>query len=228
MMKSPLVIVNFKAYAQASGNNAVELAKICESVAEEYFVDVAVAVQPVDIARVSEEVGIPVFAQHIDAISPGSHTGWILPETIKDAGASGSLINHSEHRLKLADIDYLIDKLRSMGLTSLVCTNNPSTSKAAASLNPDMIAVEPPELIGTGISVSRAKPEVITSTVDLVRSINKDVIILCGAGVSSQEDVEKAIELGSQGVLLASYVTKAKDPKEAMISIVNGIVSSRG
>lgn len=225
MIKPPLAIVNFKAYNTAVGENAVNLAQICERVAEEFSVSIGVAVQPVDIKKVSETVNIPVFSQHIDAIDYGSHTGWIHVDTIKYAGAAGSLINHSEHRLKLSDIDYNIAELRKRGLMSVVCTNNQATSCAVATLNPDMLAVEPPELIGTGISVSTAKPEVVSGTVSLVRDINKDVVILCGAGVSSEEDVRKAIELGSQGVLLASYITKAKEPYEAMASIAQGLIN---
>ncbi|MEM2999648.1 MAG: triose-phosphate isomerase [Candidatus Bathyarchaeia archaeon] len=211
-LQTPLIIVNFKTYFEATGQKAVALAKHAEKVSKETGVFIAVAPQFVDIARVAEAVEIPVFAQHIDPIKPGSYTGHVLAESIKEAGAVGTLINHSERRLKLADIDAVIELAREQGLISCVCVNNPSVSAAASALKPDIVSIEPPELIGTGIAVSRVQPEVVTTTVKLVRSINSDVTILCGAGISHGEDVATAIRLGTQGVLVASAIVKAKDP----------------
>jgi triosephosphate isomerase len=83
-------------------------------------------------------------------------------------------------------------------------------------LKPDMVAIEPPELIGTGIPVSKAQPDVVSGTVQLVREVNEKVILLCGAGISHGEDVSAALKLGTQGVLVASGIVKAKDPYAIM------------
>jgi triosephosphate isomerase len=136
---------------------------------------------------------------------------------VKEAGAVGTLINHSERRLKLADIDMLIARARENGMVSVVCSNNAVVSAAAASLKPDMIAVEPPELIGTGIPVSKAKPEIVSSTVDLAKKVNRDVVVLCGAGITKGEDVSAALRLGTKGVLVASGIVKAKDPYKILL-----------
>ena len=207
-----MVIVNFKTYLEATGRKAVELAKKAEKVHKETGVLTGVAPQLADIAAVAEAVEIPVFAQHVDPINPGGYTGHVLIDSVKEAGAVGTLINHSERQLKLADISEIVKAAREKGLVSLVCANDPSVTVAAAVLKPDMVAVEPPELIGTGIPVSKAKPEVITGTVRLVREVNSRVIILCGAGISHGEDVKAALKLGTQGVLVASGIVKAKDP----------------
>ena len=212
----PLIALNFKTYAQAFGENAVKLAKIAEEVSREYGVAVMVAPPVVDLARVVREVEIPVFSQHVDPYKPGSHTGSVLAEDVKAAGAVGSLVNHSEKRLKLADIGAVLERLRENGLMSLLCTDTVETTKAGAALGPDMIAIEPPELIGTGIPVSKAKPEVVSGAVEAVKKINAEVHVLCGAGISTGEDVAKAIELGAEGVLLASAYVKAKDPKKVL------------
>jgi triosephosphate isomerase len=161
---------------------------------------------------VADAVGIPVFAQHVDPIKPGGYTGHVLAESVKEAGAIGTLINHSERQLKLSDIDQVIRIIRENSMFSVVCANNPSISAAVAVLKPDIIAIEPPELIGTGIPVSKAQPEVVTGTIRLVREVNKKVTILCGAGISHGEDVAAALKLGTQGVLVASGIVKAKDP----------------
>jgi len=210
----PVMIVNFKTYLEATGKNAVELAKKAEKVSRETGIYIGVAPQLADLRSVAEAVEIPVFAQHVDSIKPGSYTGHVLAESVKEAGAAGTLINHSERQLKLADVDETVKIARKKGLISVVCANNPSISAAVASLKPDMVAIEPPELIGTGIPVSKAQPEVVSGTVGLVREVNEQVIILCGAGISHGEDVTAALKLGTQGVLVASGIVKAKDPYE--------------
>jgi len=182
-------------------------------------VTIIVAPPKIDLARVAAEVEIPVFAQHVDPYKPGSHTGSIIAEDVKAAGAVGSLINHSERRLRLADIGMVLERLRENDLISLLCTDTVETTKAGAALSPDMLAIEPPELIGTGIPVSKAKPEVVRGAVQAVQKIDPDVHVLCGAGISTGDDVARAIELGTEGVLLASAYVKAKDPKMVLIDM---------
>jgi triosephosphate isomerase len=207
-----MIIVNFKTYLEATGQKAVELAKQAERASKETGVYIAVAPQFTDIKAVADAVEIPVYAQHIDAIKPGSNTGQILVEAVKQAGAVGTIINHSERRLKLAEIDAIVTLTKEHGLVGCLCTNNPTTSAAAAALYPDMVSIEPPELIGSGIAVSTAQPEVITNTVTLVKQVDPNATILCGAGITTGQDVATALKLGSHGVLVASGIVKAKDP----------------
>jgi triosephosphate isomerase len=211
-LQTPLIIVNFKTYAEATGRKAVELAQTAQKVSRETHANIVVAPQFVDIAAVAEAVDIPVFAQHVDPIKPGSHTGHVLAESVKEAGAVGTLINHSERQMKLSDIDAVIKTAKEQDLISCVCTSNPPISAAVAYLSPDIISIEPPELIGTGIAVSKAKPEDVTTTIQLVRKVNSEAIILCGAGISHGEDVAVALKLKTQGVLVASAIVKAKNP----------------
>ena len=225
-VETPIVLINFKTYAEATGNGAVGLAKSAENVSAETGVCFGVAPQFIDIPPVVHTVDIPVFAQHIDPIKPGSYTGHILPEAVKEAGAVGTLINHSERRLKLADIDGAVARARELGLVTVVCTNNTAVSASAAALEPEMIAVEPPELIGTGIPVSKAKPEVVTSTVDSVKRINPHVTVLCGAGITNGEDVAAALRLGTKGVLVASGIVKAKNPHSVMLEFAEAMAKS--
>ena len=222
-VRTPLILVNFKTYSEATGRKAVKLAKTAERISLETEVCIGLAPQFVDIASIASAVSVPVFAQHIDPIAPGSFTGHILSESIREAGAIGTLINHSERRLKLADIDATITRARESNLLSVVCANNAAVSAAATALNPNMIAVEPPELIGTGIPVSKAKPEVVSGTVELVKRINPDVVILCGAGITRGEDVAAALRLGTEGVLVASGVVKAKDPYKVLLEFAESI-----
>ncbi len=223
MIKTPVIIVNVKTYAEATGEKAKELAVLMDEVSKETGVSMVIAVQATDINLCAREVSIPVFAEHIDAITPGSHTGWILPEAVREAGATGTLINHSEHRLKLADIESCISIAKKLGLSQVVCTNNVATSKAAAALYPEFVAVEPPELIGGDISVTTADPDIVRRSVEEVKKINDKVKVLCGAGVKKGEDVAKALELGADGVLLASGVVKADDKKQVLMDLASGV-----
>ncbi len=218
--------MNFKTYSQATGEKSLEIAKAAEKVSLETEVCIGLAPQFSDIAPTANSTAVPVFAQHIDPIKPGSFTGHILPEAVKEAGAVGTLINHSERRLKLADIDATITRAREVGLISVVCTNNAAVSAAAAALKPDMIAVEPPELIGSGIPVSKAKPEVVTGTVELVKQVNPNVVILCGAGITKGDDVAAALHLGTEGVLVASGIVKAKDVYKALLDFAEAITKA--
>lgn len=222
MLKTPVIVLNVKTYTEAVGKNCLEIARYMEKIGEETGVSMAICVQAADI-RLLKEVSIPVYAEHIDPIKPGSHTGWTLPESVKDAGAVGTLINHSEHRLKLADIDFCITRAKELNLGQIVCTNNIATSKAAAVLNPDFVAVEPPELIGGDISVTTADPGIVSGSVKEVQNVNKKVKVLCGAGVKNGEDVAKSIELGAEGVLLASGIVKAKDKEKVIRDLASGI-----
>ena len=198
------------------------MAKYAQQVSEKFGVIVAVAPQAADIRLVSQQVKVPVFAQHIDPIAAGSHTGHMLAESVLEAGASGVIINHSERRLRADVIEDTIVRARGLGLTTTVCANTPGIAEAIVALNPDMVAVEPPELIGSGVAVSKAKPEIITDTVSRIRRINKDVMILCGAGITSGNDVREALRLGTQGVILASGVVKAKNQLAAIEDLASG------
>ena len=214
---TPLIIVNLKTYKEGTGKKALELANNAEKVCRKTDVCIGLAPQYTEITRLAQKGSLPIFAQHIDPIRPGSFTGHILPEAIKKAGAIGSLINHSERRLKLADIDFAVKRAKELNLISVACTNNLSVSICVATLNPEFLAIEPPELIGTGIPVSRSKPKIVTETVKHVQKINPKVIILCGAGITKGEDVAAAIKLGTKGILVASGVVRAKKPYEVLL-----------
>jgi triosephosphate isomerase len=223
LLQTPVIVLNVKTYGQAIGKDVIKIARLMEEVGKENDVSMAIAVQATDIYRVKSEVSIPVWAEHIDPITPGSHTGWTLPEAVKEAGAIGTLINHSEHRLTLANIDACLTRAQETGLDNIICTNNVATSKAAAALNPQFVAVEPPELIGGYISVTTADPDIVRNSVEAVKDVNDSVKVLCGAGVKNGNDVSKALELGSAGVLLASGIVKANNKKEVIQDLASGI-----
>lgn len=218
---TPIVIVNYKAYPGCVGKRAVEVTRQLAHVAAGRRVTLAVAVQAADILRVAQaSEGVLVLAQHVDPLLPGNGTGSTLAEAVAEAGAVGSLVNHAERRLTLADIDSAISRLRAMGLASVVCTNSASATRGAAALRPDFVAIEPPELIGGKVSVTSADPEIVRASAKLAKEASREVRVLCGAGVKTGDDLAAALRLGADGVLLASGVVKAMDPEGAMRALL--------
>src|SRR6056297_1643250 len=209
------VLVNLKAYPC----DPIEVATAAADVADDSGVRVAVAPQAAHIDAVAE-TGVETWAQHVSPVEHGSHTGSTLAEAVDDAGATGTLLNHSENRMKLADIDASLDAADRADLETVVCANNPEQIAAAAALGPDAVAVEPPELIGTGTPVSQADPDIVEDAVAAAEAVDPSVDVYCGAGISTGEDVVAAAELGASGVLLASGVAKADDPRAALEDLV--------
>ena len=222
MLQTPLIVVNLKTYEKGFGNSGLALCKDMENVSQESGVCIAAAVNPADIFTYSQATNIPILAQHVDCINFGAHTCHILPESVSNAGALGTLINHAEKQIN-GDIATTISRSRESNLTTILCTANIDMTISGAKLDPDMIAIEPPELIGGDISVSSANPEIISATVSQVSEISRKIKILCGAGVKTRDDVSKAFELGVDGILLASGVVLSDNPKEILHDLVSGI-----
>ncbi len=223
MFKTPVIIVNFKLYRSGVGKNALHLARVLDRVANERGASIIVAVNPMDAFRIKNQVKIPVILQHVDAVDFGAHTGRINLEVAREYGIDGVLVNHSERMLKISEIDFIVEKARDLELESVVCANNSRVAGALAFLSPNFIAMEPPELIGGNISVSTARPEAIVETIEAVKSV-KNIPVLVGAGIKNRDDVKKALDLGADGVLVASGIVKAKDPENAINDLIEGMM----
>ncbi|MFA5332036.1 MAG: triose-phosphate isomerase [Methanoregula sp.] len=220
-MPSPLILVNLKTYKEGMGNRAHQIATAAQLVSRESGVIIGVAPGYIDLHPLCHHFEIPVYAQHVDGCEPGAHTGHITADAIKSAGAAGSLVNHSERRLTLADIESSVRALQARNMMAVICSNNEITSAAAAALAPEYVAIEPPELIGSGVSVSKANPDIIRRSVAAVHAINPKVKVLTGAGIQCGECVKIAVDLGTDGVLLASSVVKAPDPAAVLRDLVS-------
>lgn len=222
-MRLPIIIVNFKSYSESTGKNAMKLSKICDDVSKKYKVNIAIAPTFTDICQISEKAKIDVFSQHVDPVDVGQFTGHVTCFAIKEAGAIGSLINHSERKLSLEDVCKCVELTKKYGLVSVCFAAVPEEAEKIATFNPDFIAIEPLELIGSGISVSTAKPEVVNRTVSLIKETNPKIKVLCGAGITTGKDVKKAIKLGTLGVVVSSGIVKAKNPKKVLIEFAKKI-----
>ncbi|MDD5171531.1 MAG: triose-phosphate isomerase [Candidatus ainarchaeum sp.] len=206
-----MIVLNLKTYDLTIAKPLL-FVDVAKEVVDETGLRIVVAT-PAPYLHQSAERFSGIFAQHADPEPAGAYTGSISAEMLKSLKVKGSLINHSEKKVAHKKIKATVDSLHMHGLESLVCAASTKEAVEIAAYMPTYIAVEPPELIGSGVSVSKSKPEIVINSVKAVKEVNQKIKVLCGAGVSNKEDVKKAMELGSEGVLLASAFVKAKDPK---------------
>ena len=218
----PLIVVNFKTYATAMGQKAVDLAQAMERASKDHVRMIAV-VSAFDLHAVKQAAPtLEVWSQHLDPVGQGSFTGWLQPENAIERGAQGTIINHAEHKVDIEHVQQLMQQLPDE-FPMCACAADVDEAHRLAELGPSFIAVEPPELIGGDISVTTADPAIVSDTVNAVRAINPQVRVLCGAGVKDGKDVKTAVELGAHGVLLASGVTKASDVDAVLADLVAGL-----
>lgn len=218
-MKRPLII-NFKNYEEVSADRAINLAESARQVAEELRIEIVVAPPQPALALIAKKIQIPVICQHLDNEKMGPSTGFVVPEIARSYGAIGSLINHSEHRIEMSSIASLVERMRKLGMVSIVCAQEPHEVVEISILQPDFIAIEPPELIGSGRAVSKENPAIITKSIQGAGSRSS---IICGAGITDKDDVAKAMELGSQGILVASGIVKATSWEKKIAELASGM-----
>ena len=205
-----MFVINCKNYEEISGGKITKFIKIAEKVSKKYKIKIAIS-PPQHLIGLVANSSISILAQHVDDSKIGSTTGFVIPELLKKSKVKGSLINHSEHRIANKEIGKLVLKLKELKMLSIVCVKDIVEVKKYVKLNPDFIAIEPPELIGSGKAISKEKPDLIVKAADIVNNSKNKTKLFCGAGIVSGEDVAKAIELGSKGILVASGIIKAKD-----------------
>ena len=220
-MKRPLII-NFKNYLEVSANDTIRLAKVAEQIADNLQIEIVIAPPQPSLSAVIQNVKLPVICQHVDDSQVGSTTGFFVPEIANSYGAVGSLINHSEHRLNNSTIRNIVERLRQLQMLSVVCAQTAQEVEELANLSPTFIAVEPPELIGSGRAVSKVNPLIVTESLHALAKNSTSTKIICGAGITDKSDVISALELGADGILVASSVIKAKNWSEKLLDLASG------
>ena len=223
-LRAPVFEIGLKGYAY--GAEAVRLARAADRIAGELGVSVIFDPQAVDIPAVAEATShLLVFAQHMDPVGVGRGVGSVLPEAIREAGAVGTLLNHSERRMTLADIHRAIRRARELGLATLVCADSPEEAAAVAQLGPEIVLAEPPELIATSRSAATEMRGFVERSVEMVARVDPAIIVMCGAGVQTPDDVARMIGLGVGGTGSSSGILRAADPvavMEAMLRALKG------
>jgi triosephosphate isomerase len=221
-IRPPVFEIGLKGYAW--GAEAVRLARAADRLSVEHDVAVVFDPQLVDIPAVARETRhLLVFAQHMDPVAPGRGVGAVLPEALRDAGVVGTLLNHSERPMTLADINRAIRRAEEVGLATMVCADSPEEAAAVAQLGPDIVLAEPPELIATSRSAATEMRGFVERAVEMVGRIDPDIIVMCGAGVQTPDDVARMIGLGVGGTGSSSGILGADDPIAAMEAMIAAV-----
>jgi triosephosphate isomerase len=194
------------------GERMLKLAKAVDKIAEKYDLDVIITPQYADIRLLAENTErIHVYAQHMDALTPGRGLGSVLPESIKEAGAVGVMLNHAEKKLTLEEVKATIARADEVGLATIVCADSVEEIRQIAMLAPNLIVAEPTELIGTG---KPADKEYVDEVIRCIAEINPDIDPFPSAGISKGEDCYNIIKAGSSASGCSSAIAKAAKPLE--------------
>lgn len=220
-IKPPFFEVGPKAYLY--GKKALELAKEADRISEKYQVQIIFTPQYVDIPIIARETkNLWVFAQHMDPITAGKGMGSVLPEALKEAGAVGVFLNHSERRLTLSEINKAIKRADEVGLVTLVCADSPEEAAALAHLNPNIILAEPPELIGSRNQMVGER-NYITEINTMIKNINPRIHVMHAAGIWNGEDVYKIVSMGAEGTGSTSGIVKADNPARVLEEMIQAM-----
>ncbi len=208
---NPIIVINFKTYKQ--GKSAIELAKQIEKVDK----SIIIGVQASDIYEIAKATKLIVYSQHVDYLEKGKATGYILSEAIKKDGAVGSFLNHSEHKLSFNVLEKTMKRCKEMKLKTIVFASSLSEAIKIERLKPDYLVYEPPELVGGSVSVSKAKPELISKIKKKLK-----MKFLVGAGIHNNEDVNTAMKLGAFGFAVSSAICEARNPGKKLREMIRG------
>lgn len=218
-----MLFINFKSYIEATGEKALSLATACRDVSKKYKRAIVPVVQTADLYKIKQSLDIPVWVQHIDNVF-GQATGFTSLEAVAINGASGAILNHSEHKLApgtlaqtLSRVKFYNQKEKEEKFESLVCCRSLGQAERLIKLKPDYLAYEPPELIGGEISVSMAQPESIKHFVEICGQTPA----IIGAGIKNSLDVKIGLGLGAKGFLVSSAVILAKDPQKTLVELIS-------
>jgi len=215
-----MIILSLKTYKESTGEVAIKLLSCVKKISEETGVKIVPAVQPTDIYRVKKELGIEVWAQHMDPIEPGKNMGWLSPYALKEAGATGVVINHSEHKMSDDMVKKTLDKAKEYRFANVIIGFNPEMIIKFDSWGPDFVSYEREDMIGTGVSMLTQEAENIKKLVAVLKNP-----LIIGAGISTGEDTKQAVKLGAKGAILASGFVLAKDPEAKLRELAEGFKS---
>lgn len=220
-IKSPIFLVNPKSYLY--GEKSLELALAADRCAERTGVTVIFTCPFTDIRMIKEQTKhIVVAAQHMDPLRPGRGMGFVLPESLKEAGADAVFLNHAEHPVTLDDLSRSIIRAHELEMDTVVLVDTAEEGAAAAMLGADVLLCEPTSLIGTGIP---ADIEYTLKAVEIIHKVSRNVSILICSGISKPEDVYNVLKAGADGSGCTSGIVCAQDPVKMMNDMVDAVIA---
>ena len=207
-IKAPFFEIGPKNYL--FGQDIIDLAKIADEASKKYDIRVIFTTPYANIQQVAAQTeNLYVFAPHMDAAPVGRLLANVLPESVKAAGAVGAMLNHSERPLDVATLCRTIERARELDMMTIVCADTLREARAVAAMGPDMMVVEPVELIGTGNACDLSY---VKTSVEAVKAIDPEIGVLVGGGIANGQDVYNVIMAGADATGSSSGIAKARDP----------------
>lgn len=222
-IRTPFFVINPKAYVY--GEQALELARYADKLAEQYDVDIFFTGQLVDLRLISQEAEhLIITAQHMDGLHPGSGMGHVLPEALADIGVKATFLNHAEHAMPFAQLAKAMARADELGILTIVCADTVEEAKALAMLHPDIMVCEPTSLIGTG---TVSDQNYMAATNEAVKTVSPGTLVLQAAGISTGQDVYGTIMSGADGTGGTSGIVAAPDPFKALDEMIEALVRAK-
>ena len=172
-------------------------------------------------------MNIKLGAQDVFWAERGAFTGEVSPTMLKDSGCEYVIIGHSERRKYLKEIDEMINKKIKAALSEklkpILCIENISQIKkglkgvSQKEFKNLILAYEPVFAVGTGRPCSAEKAKKMRFLIQ--KKINKNVPVLYGGSVNSQNAKDYIEKAGFQGLLIGGA---SLNPKE-FVKIVKSI-----
>jgi len=208
----PFFTVSPKSYL--IGEELLKLALLTDKYAKKYELTIFFSAPPTELTTIVQNTqNIIVTAQGADGFGLGKGMGRPLIESLKEIGVKATFLNHMENQLSLKELCKAISSAKKLGIITIACANSSDEARAIAILNPDIILCEPDDLIGTGKTSSE---NYIFETINAIRKINKNILIMEGAGITCGNDIKRLIKLGAQGTGISSKLALT-DNKEALL-----------
>ena len=222
-IRTPFLIVNPKAYLGSA--DTLKLARLTDELAGQFDVDVIFTAQHVDLRLVAEHTSnLIVTAQHMDPLVRGRGMGFILPDSLVEAGARAVVLNHAEHQLTLAVLDETMQRAREVGLLTIVCADSDAQCRAIAAMGPDLMICEPTANIGTG---QMDAGDYIERTTRIVKAWTHQSWS-SRAGISSGADVAAALRQGADGSGGTSGIVTHPDWRAILTEMFTAVQQHRG
>lgn len=210
----PLIVANWK----CNPKSLFEAKKLFDSVAKKKTKNLtAVICPPFVYLPELKKNSLKLGAQNVFFEEKGAYTGEISPLMLKSIGCSYVIIGHSERRKHLKETEEIIGKKVNLslklGLKTILCIADLKQLKNSLKrikLNENLIlAYEPVFAIGTGkaCSLSQAK----RMRMAIKKELPKDIPVLYGGSVDSQNAGKYIKEAGFQGLLVGSASLKANE-----------------
>ncbi len=215
-MEGPSVLVNFKSFPELWGGREQALARLCDDISRDKEVLIGVAPRLPMLAAIADRITAPVYAQRMDPVTAGDHTGLVTATALREAGAAGALLNHAHRKITMEDLARCVALLRKESLEGVAFAGTLEEVKAVAEVGPRYLAWD-----GGDPGETKLNPDALSEAIEATAGAAPDTKVLCATGIRRAQDVRRALSLGATGVVVDALVVQAKKPKAVLLNLIS-------